>query len=306
MFYSFELNSFPTITQYYSVTRNTVWEINNMENILIIITKGKCCFSYDGDSFIAKKGDAVFIPSNHSYLRKSVNNELCSMTYIHFSMDSEPEQLESAEISHKLSMAKQNLDNDILSETHSYEYPHTIYIQSLMHIDDTDKINSYLKEIDLFSVSREFMCYFQSNIALCGILASLSQAAISSFTDKHFLENKIAVPSNLKKAISFIRKNYSEEITLDKLVSCCNVSKQQVIRYFKAAFNTTPINYVLEYKVSKARELLLFQPQLTVKEIAAELGFDNQHYFSRIFKKITGETPSQYKYRVHNYIPPEE
>ena len=44
---------------------------------------------------------------------------------------------------------------------------------------------------------------------------------------------------------------------------------------------------------------------VTIKEIAAELGFDNQHYFSRVFMKKNGETPSQYRNRTVNFKEPE-
>ena len=74
-----------------------------------------------------------------------------------------------------------------------------------------------------------------------------------------------------------------------------------VCSYFKNAFNKTPINYITEYKISRAKELLYNQPHLTIGEISDELGFDNQHYFTRVFAKTTGESPSHYRYRTVHY-----
>lgn len=306
MFYSVELSEFPVITRYYSVTRNTVWGVNTNENILILITKGRCRFSVDTEEFVANTNDAVFIPANHSYTRSAVENELCSMIYIHFYTKKEAKFLEDSALSESLALEKQRLDSLLLSDTTLKDCPSTVYLHVLNHIEDTAKTDGYLKDINLFSVSREFTCLLQSGIALCGILAYLSLLNVNHFRSSYDTTSKLEFPTNLKKAIGYIRKNHSRHITLDELALYCNVSKQQIIRYFKSTFGTTPINYILEYKISKAKEYMLFQSHLSVKEIALELGFDNQHYFSRIFKKITGETPSEYKYRVKHYVPPKE
>lgn len=306
MYYSFELCAFPVITKHYTVTRNTVWGVTTTENLMIILKEGRCIFSVDGEEFEAKSGDAVFIPANHIYERKSVNGELCTMTYIHFLLEKEAEMLDSVTVSQRLSATKKQLDNSFVSQSDFTYYPHTVYLQNHITVTDTKKTDMYMGDINLFSASREITCFLQSSIALCSILSHLSQNTVSEFKDSYTGAGTSDIPVNLKRAIGYIRSNYSKQITLDDLSANCNVSKQQVIRYFKYAFNTTPINYVLDYKISKAKDYLLFQPQLTVKEIASELGFDNQHYFARIFKKITGETPSDYKYRVHNYVPPKK
>ena len=111
MYYSFELCAFPVITKYYTVTRNTVWGVTTTENLMIILKEGRCIFSVDGEEFEAKSGDAVFIPANHIYERKSVNGELCTMTYIHFLLEKEAEMLDSVTVSQRLSATKKQLDN---------------------------------------------------------------------------------------------------------------------------------------------------------------------------------------------------
>lgn len=145
------------------------------------------------------------------------------------------------------------------------------------------------------------MCGLQSSINLCAILASLSQHTIECITNNVITKNPEKIPPNLKKAIRYIRSHYTEKISLNELAFQCNVSKQQLIRYFKDAFHVTPAAYITNYKISRAKELLFNQPQLSIGEISDELGFDNQHYFSRVFMKETGETPSHYRYRTVHY-----
>lgn len=301
MYYKFKLATLPKITNFYSVVRNTVWQISDKDNILIIITDGMCEISFDTETFTAKTGDIVFVPANHSYCRRPINNTMCKMTYIHFALDSDAEQVEQKKLSADIIGQKQVIDEEMISKTQFETYHNQIYIQNHTVGLDTSKLNEMISEITLFSAKREITCFLQSSAALCDILIYLTNNTLASVVDNVELENVVPIPYNLKKSVAYIRRHYTEPITLDELADCCNVSKQQLTRYFKKSFNDTPINYVIKYKVTKAKELLFNHPQLTVMEIAYELGFNDQHYFSRIFKKITGETPMHYKHRVHNY-----
>ena len=60
----------------------------------------------------------------------------------------------------------------------------------------------------------------------------------------------------------------------------------------------TPIQYINNYRVSRAQMMIRDHPHLSVKEIAYELGFENPHYFSRIFTQILGESPRSMRIRV--------
>ena len=158
-----------------------------------------------------------------------------------------------------------------------------------------------LDDIQLFSFKRQLMCGLQSSNSLCSILSTLSQYTIDTVYSDAVLKAPDQIPDNLKKAIRYIRSHYTEKISLGELANYCNVSKQQLIRYFHTAFCCTPIEYIADYKISRAKELLFNQPHLSIKEISDELGFNNQHYFTKVFIKITGETPSNYRYRTTHY-----
>lgn len=306
MYYSFKIDSFPIINNFYTVTRNTVWQITDKYNILIFIKEGSCSISFIDDEFILNPGDIFFIPANHSYTRRSINNTLCTMTYIHFSFPREAEQLDLPDLVKEISDAKNILDNQILNGAPLLSSHSNIYIANKSSLDNYSKLFLQLDDIKLFSTRRQLTCGLQSSISLCSILTSLSQNTIEAVSSDVILKKPDKVPANLKKAILYIRNHYTEKITLDELASVCNVSKQQLIRYFKAAFNVTPITYITDYKISRAKELLYNQPQLIIKEISDELGFDNQHYFTKVFIKATGESPSDYRYRITHYVDSEK
>ena len=72
------------------------------------------------------------------------------------------------------------------------------------------------------------------------------------------------------------------------------LSESQIIRIFKKDLSVSPYEYILDQKLAQAR-LLLRSTGLMVKEIAFQLGFCDEHYFSSLFKQKTGKTPTAYR-----------
>lgn len=71
-------------------------------------------------------------------------------------------------------------------------------------------------------------------------------------------------------------------------------SEAHLIRSFRHAFNTTPYEYLMNKKIEMAKRLLLYS-KLSVKEIAAQLSFSDQYYFSNYFKRKTGTSPRSFR-----------
>lgn len=301
MYYLFELDKFPEIHNVYTVTRNTVWQITDQYNILIFIKDGKCEITFNNEIYHLQKGDIFFIPANHSYTRRSINNTMCTMVYIHFSFPLEFSEISVNELTKKITETKYALDTEILSGTSKLSQSNEIYIQNKSSCKDFNRLFDLVNGMRIFSSHRQLMCGLQSTISLCNILTYLSEYTVEFLSSDTTLKDEPLIAPNLKKAIRYITRHYTEKITLDAITEHCHISKQQLIRYFKASFNTTPINYITDYKISRAKELLFNHPELTIKEISSELGFDNQHYFTKVFTKTTGESPSNYRYRISHY-----
>jgi AraC-like DNA-binding protein len=94
--------------------------------------------------------------------------------------------------------------------------------------------------------------------------------------------------------IDFIEKNYSAEITLERLSSTLNMNREYFCRIFKKATGITPTEYINFVRVWKA-ENLLTTTQNSILEISMEVGFSSVSYFNRVFKKYRGTTPSAYR-----------
>lgn len=301
MYYELELSKLPQITNFYCITRDTVWQITEKSNILIFISSGSCEISCDGKSYTLNKDDFFFVPANHSYIRRPGNDEKCTMIYIHFELLNFPTEYSHESLHEKLIATKAELNSDILQGESNVKNHNFVYLENNAAIQNTDKINELLKDLNLYYFNKSITSGLDCSVALCGILTLLSQNTVKKCLSNAALKTAPSIPKNLKRAISYIMQNYSLPITLDELSGYCNVSKQQLIRYFKSELLTTPNKYITEYKISRAKDLLFNYPHLSIGEISAELGFDNQHYFSKVFVKLAGETPSQYRYRTLNF-----
>ena len=97
-------------------------------------------------------------------------------------------------------------------------------------------------------------------------------------------------------AAAFIEQNYAENISVTRLAEMSNYSLRQFIRLFKKAFGCIPTEYIANLRMQKARELLRGKT-VSITDIALYCGYGDSNYFSRIFRKYNGMTPSEYRAR---------
>ncbi len=99
----------------------------------------------------------------------------------------------------------------------------------------------------------------------------------------------------LKKALSYIEENYSQEsLSLNSVAGEVNVSANYFSAIFSRAMQVTFVEYVTGKRMDKAKKLLR-QTQMHTGEIAMEVGYKDPHYFSFVFKKTQGCTPREYR-----------
>lgn len=97
-----------------------------------------------------------------------------------------------------------------------------------------------------------------------------------------------------KKAKEYIDENYAKSITLEDVSREINVSPQYFSKLFKEETGKNFIDYLTGIRISAAKKLLS-QGNLSIKEICYHIGYSDPNYFSRIFKKTVGVTPTEYK-----------
>jgi len=97
-----------------------------------------------------------------------------------------------------------------------------------------------------------------------------------------------------EKMKDYLRNHAASKFKIEKLCQYISRSESQTIKIFKEAYGITPYAYFLEKKINLAKDMLL-NTNLSVKQIANNLYFADEYYFSNVFKKKTGVSPSKYR-----------
>ena len=98
----------------------------------------------------------------------------------------------------------------------------------------------------------------------------------------------------VKLMITFIEKNYAEEITLEQIAAAASLSKVEVNRCFRRTTGLPPIQFLHKYRILLAAERLRSTRQ-NISDIAAGCGFQDMSHFSKAFREIFKETPTNYR-----------
>jgi AraC-like DNA-binding protein len=236
---------------------------------LIFIMNGSLELLYeDAPSVIIYPGDIALLPSKVLHREEFSDKINLKAFFIHFAWDYEQDffsVVDNENIKH--------LSPDVRFEVNTI-------INSLRSIPNLEDNNR------LIARSR-------FNLLLTLIYCDIKDAsAISSKTD--YLKKQRLV----KEAQHYIEANLSKSITLDDIADYLKVSKFYVSRIFKSELKLTPYEYITDLRMKIALQLLR-EGRLYISEIAAQTGFSDRKYFSKVFKKFYGESPT--KYHPHNY-----
>ena len=112
-----------------------------------------------------------------------------------------------------------------------------------------------------------------------------NEKIVFSANDKLFNER-------LKNIITFIEENYSKEIKLEEISKLIKLSSSECCRFFKKATNQTLNEYILFYRINKAFDEII-NTDKSLAEIAYDVGFNSQSYFSKKFLEIKNTSPKE-------------
>ena len=102
------------------------------------------------------------------------------------------------------------------------------------------------------------------------------------------------IPKNIVELKNYLDLHLNQELNLEKCAAITNLSVSQTIRAFSKAYGATPYKYLNNQRFDAAKTLLRGS-QLPLQEIATQLGFADQYYFSSFFKKKCGKSPKEYR-----------
>lgn len=125
-------------------------------------------------------------------------------------------------------------------------------------------------------------------------ISSQLQIAISIYQKEIQKNASIPEPASIKAMKQFINEHFGENITLDSIAGSAFLSASYASRLFKKELGTSIMDFLLQVRMNEAKKLLK-DTALQIEEIASRTGYADSSYFTKVFRKAEGITPSQYR-----------
>lgn len=119
--------------------------------------------------------------------------------------------------------------------------------------------------------------------------------------EEHIFEEEkqenVRLSAVAEKIRTYIDNHYKEDLSLQDVAGAMNYSDAYFCKMFKQCFGKGFIVYLSEYRIEKAKQLLA-DVAINIKDISSEVGYRDSNYFAKVFKRVTGETPTDYRLRI--------
>lgn len=260
-----KLEYFCKVDEVSSVMPRAMHVHENLVEVLLVY-EGSGIYTIDNNKYIAKKGDLIFYNSGVVHDEFGGNGSNLGTYCLGIS---------------NLKILKLG-DNKIIEDNYCPIINCNEYFDDILSMFDIIR-----KSIDVDGIHvAEF-----SNF--------LVQALVVKFRiiiEKNGDVKQIKEPSLAIKVKIYIDKNYNENISLKSIAEAVNANQYYLSHIFKEETGFSPMQYVTRRRIGEAQNLLI-NTQLSITEIAANVGYNNSNYFQNVFKKIVGYTPGSYRKR---------
>lgn len=234
----------------------------SIQNILIYCIEGSGWISVDGVRSDIRKNQVYVIPKNIPHTYAASNKNPWTIYWMHFG----GEKAERIIFNERKSTFLKPVNPNLLEE----------------RIRLFDSI--------YYSLESE---YSASNLEYSGIVLMHFLGSFS-FEQQFGWIREIKEIDVSGKAINFMKANFNRKLNLQEIADFCNISVSHFCLVFKKSTSHTPVEYFNNLRIQKSCELLDFT-SMSVKTIADSLGFSDAFYFSRVFKKVIGQSPGSYR-----------
>ncbi len=264
---------------YGRVTQKAPWHTGRKlnTNLLVYVDVGRLKMEVGKEVYSLKKGDILCIPENTFY--RPVEASALEYYFIHFTAVTD--EASANELHFRA--------NPLLPEG-DYEYSYwggaqTVTLGNLIDCSSNEAVKNIFRRIAALNIRS-----IGEKLILDCLVRELIVTVCAENNPKGRLNN------NMMRITSYIDLKYYEDITLSSLSEKFGFSKSYIARLFKTELGTTSAAYLNRTRVANACRLLLCSNK-NIGEISEAVGYNNQYYFTKIFKKEMGLTPGEYKKR---------
>lgn len=253
-------------------------------NLLLYVTRGSFNMQIGDEIYSASEEDVLLIPANTLYQPRET--EGCSYYFVHFSATT----LENTPPSN---IAQSLLKfNEVAEIGYSYNYYGNQYnsvISLPIYIKNTSSKAFYpLRNVFERAIKLNIWRNNYEKLLLDNIIRELLI----------LLSNELASPQSpdntFQKILHYINKNYATDITLTSIAKTFGFSTSYITKLFRNFLGKGTVEYINDLRLNAACEYLI-SSSYTIGEISNKVGFSNQYYFNRLFKRKYGFTPKEFR-----------
>jgi len=259
---------------------------------IILITSGACVFELENQTYAVEAGDLLFIRPHlrHSYFVPSGK----SFHYfaVHFDLMYMGEQLDFSPVDVYVNHDYFNMDSipveEDLADRPALEIDEVWFPHRMRVSDLAVYIPLFSQLVQTFTMKPPGY-----PIMLRAQLLQILAAMVSDLATGEGINRQSAYRTEIAEAVAFMHAHYAEAIDLQTLSLSKHFSVNHFRKLFKEATGRTPLEFLTHLRMEKAKELLQ-TGALTVGKVSALVGYEDIHYFSKLFKKLEGMSPKNY------------
>lgn len=240
------------------------------------VQKGTMCYKVNHMVYYLKEGDIVFNNSGALHSGTMENQKDCA--YIPVTFDS-------------------RLIYGFFQSTVNSKYVDPVIQDSMLPaicIDQSEPWHKPFREylLRIIDLDEKKPDFYELDITIC--LQSMWRLLLEHITyePQASRENSLEY-DRIKKILSYIEENYQNKITLNDIAGHIHLCESECTRLFKRHMNTTLFAFLQEYRIERSLEFL--QDDQPVSAVADKAGFSDPNYYSKVFAKIKGCSPREYR-----------
>ena len=229
--------------------------------LCFVVLSGRGKLQYEGVDYELRAGDCVFIDCRKAYSH-STSDDLWALQWCHFYAPSLPAV---------------------------YEKYKERGGRPVFHPDDLTPFTPLLIDLYNLASSSDYIRDMRINEKL-GVLLTL-------LMEQSWHPESVTVSRKRMELVeikNYLDERYTERVTLDDLAEHFFINKFYLSKIFKETYGTTVNNYLISKRITRAKQLLRFT-DMTVDEVGVAVGMGDANYFSRMFRKVEGISPMEYR-----------